>query len=167
MYRAVYSRKIYVYSSFTRKLVTGTMRFHGSRPTFRRFHRSRDPFLPYSKQCPSINVHLRFAICARKGSAALGPHIVANTHTHRDARFSLVRYSHASVFPEWTLFFSFFFIFFTRGRCNVTRVRNYVRHRNLLPCSCLACRSSLVPPRLEQRGKLKLSTCPLTRGHFR
>lgn len=33
--------------------------------------------------------------------------------------------------------------------------------------SCLACRSSLVPPRLEQRGKLKLSTCPLTRGHSR
>lgn len=128
------------------------MRLHGSRPTFRWFHRSRDSLLPYSKQCPSINAHLRFAICARKGSAALGPLSSTRTRTDRvrDTKFSLARYSHTSVFSEWTLFF------FLRGD-DATFVTRRTKLRSTQEPSLLVlgpC-SSLVPPRLTE-GKIKI-----------
>lgn len=129
------------------------MRLHGSRPTFRWFHRSRDSLLPYSKQCPSINAHLRFAICARKGSAALGPRIVVNTHAHGSCPwheiFPCALFAHVSLLRVDV-------IFFLRGD-DATFVTRRTKLRSTQEPSLLVlgpC-SSLVPPRLTE-GKIKI-----------
>lgn len=90
-------------------------------------------------------------------------------HAHdrvRDTKFSLVRYSHTSVFREWR---SYFF-FFTRGRCNVTFVTCYARYEITFDTGTFLAwpvAAALLLSLQDQQRKLKLSTCPLTRGHFR
>lgn len=78
-------------------------------------------------------------------------------HAHdrvRDTKFSLVRYSHTSVFREWRSYFFFYEGTMQRNVRNVLRdVRNYVRHRNV-PCLARGCRSSLVPPRPTEKIKI-------------
>lgn len=128
------------------------MRLHGNRPTFRWFHRSRDSLLPYSKQCPSINAHLRFAICARKEFAALGPRIV-NTHAHGSCPwheiFPCALFAHVSLLRVDVIFF------FTRGRCNVRNATYEITFDTGPSLLVLGPCSSLVPPRLTET-KIKI-----------
>lgn len=149
------TRKIYVYSSFTRKLVTETIRLHGSRPTFSLISPVTRFLASIWKQCPSIKCTPTFPIRARKGSA-VARSIVVNTRmivsVTRNFPLCVIRTRQSS--ESGGVIFFFYEGTMQRNVRNVLRdVRNYVRHRNV-PCLARGCRSSLVPPRPTEKIKI-------------
>lgn len=161
------TRKIYVYSSFTRKLVTGTIRLHGSRPTFSLISPVTRFLASIWKQCPSIKCTPTFPIRARKGSA-VARSIVVNTRmivsVTRNFPLCVIRTCQSSE-SGGVIFF-----FFTRGRCNVTFVTCYATYEITFDTGTFLAwpvAAALLLSLQDQQRKLKLSTCPLTRGHFR
>lgn len=123
------------------------------------------------KQCPTINAYTYVSDLRTQGvSAALSVHglIVVNTHAH-------VIVSVTRNFPRVIRTRQRYF--FTRERCNVTRVTRRTKLRSTQERSLLdPCLPALLfssPSFRSLQGKIKkLSTCPLTRsrptrGHFR